>query len=1204
MKHIKKTIGSSFFFISLFFTSVTAQKNKLHFESITVEQGLSQSTVTCILQDSKGFLWLGTRDGLNQYNGYGFTIFNKKPADTSSLSSNIIYSLYEDRQKQIWIGTQEGLHRFNRNTQTFTVFKHSASQSPVKQENSLSHNTVKAILEDQRGNLWVGTASGLNQRKAGTQGFTTFWPQAGNKNSISHTNITCLLEDKRGFIWIGTAGGGLNCFDPETGIFQHYQKNDQPNSISSNYITSLTLDKEGEIWVGTDNGLNRLVPSTGHTKQLRREYILHYQHTPQDASSISHNAVTVIVQGASGLLWVGTDGGGLNRLDKHTGKFYTYQTESTDANSLLNNTILSICDDQAGTLWIGTQAGISKVDRQPERFTLFKKDDHTPNTLTNANIQNITEDIETHSLWIATYDGGLNRLNRQTGAYTSFTTKGIFERGMFQPERKNMVVATPKRKLLFFKKKKQLPVKPAPKVVHLSNDRVFTLFQDKSSILWIGTANGLNQLNTRTEKFTHHKAHPHPDSLGNNVIRALAKDLEGNIWVGTEGGLYRFNGRKFTRYRHDSANDQSISHDFVQALATDLAGNLWIGTYGGGLNKYNTQTGKLTRYFKKEGDPQSLSSNVVFSIRVAQNGTVWIGTSEGLNKFDPTTATFTTLSTEQGLANDFVYGILDDLEGNLWVSTNKGISKCTVKNGTFKNYTPQDGLQGEEFNPGACYRSKSGELFFGGIWGFNSFFPAQLKDNTFVPPIIITDFKIFNKKVPIGTEGSPLQKHISETDQLILSYEDAVFSFDFVALNFTGAKRNQYAYRMENFEDEWNYVQDRQFATYTNLAPGDYVFRVKGSNNDGVWNEAGTSIKITITPPFWRTWLFYFLCAIVLGGSVFLFIRIRLHRLEAAKKQLEITVQLRTRQFEQEKNRVEEANHEILKQKEEIEAQNDQLLESNQNLFKAKQQIDEVNKQLKEINANLEEKVLERTAALQQTNESLTVAVSELDLFIYRASHDLQGPIARLQGLTQVAKLEIKETVALHFIQLLERESAYMQTTLSKLLMINIVFANTCIYTSLSIHQVWDEVTALLADKTTQANASIELYTQTDIQFTTAVDLFRVILKNTLDNALDFRKPGAGPACLIRVWIEKSENALHITIEDNGIGIPEVHLSKIFNMFYRGSELSRGNGLGLYIVKKAVDKLGGEIQVISTEGKGTVLQMCIPEYISETVLVS
>ena len=853
-----------------------ARDNDIKFERISLERGLSGSTVFCILQDSKGFMWFGTHDGLNRYDGYSFTVYRHDPNDPHSLSDDVIWSIYEDHQGVLWIGTDKGgLDRFDRDSGQFVQYRADADDPQ-----SLSHNSVRSVYEDRTGALWIGTGGGgLDRFDRETESFSHYPSRPNDANSLSSGSVTTIYEDRSGVLWIGTHGGGLNMLDRENGQFVHYQANpDDPHSLgdtyevstdpsspSSNYVTTIYEDQSGVLWIGTWGGLDKF--------DREREQFVHYQNDANDPSSLSHNYVAAIHEDQSGVLWVGTGGGGLNRFDRVNERFVHYRTDPDDPYSLSNDRVWSVLQDRSGVLWIGTGGGgIVKFDRETEKFAHYQTDLNDPHSLSHNNVTSIYED-GAGILWIGTGGGGLNRFDRETERFTHY------QRDLSAP-------------------------------YSLSHNTVASIYEDRSKVLWIGTFGGLNRFERESGRFFHYQHSPADlYSLSGNNVRLVYEDRSGLLWIGTNRGLDRFDREKenFVRYQHDPADPYSLSHDNVLSIYEDRSGVLWIGTFGGGLDEFDRTNERFIHYQNDPDDPNSLSDNNVASIYEDQSGMLWIGTvGGGLNGFDRERRTFAHYRSreEDGLPSDLVYGILEDDCGNLWLSTSDGLSRFNLQTETFKNYDVRDGLQSDEFNAGAYYKSRSGEMFFGGVNGFNAFHPDNIRDNPYVPPVVLTSLTQGGEDVDIG--GA-----VEDVQEVILQWPNNLFEFEFAALSYVQPEKNQYAYMLEGFDEDWIYVGTRRFGRYTNLPGRAYRLRVKGSNNDRVWNEEGVSVRITVVPPFWETWWFRGCIALVLVGGVIGGYRLRVKSVEARNRELRVQVEERTRALEQRTRETERRRQEL-----------------------------------------------------------------------------------------------------------------------------------------------------------------------------------------------------------------------------------------------------------------------------------------------------
>ncbi len=813
--------------------NVYAAPNKLQFERLTVNQGLSQSGISCILQDTQGFMWFGTQDGLNKYDGYNFTVYKHDELDSYSLSDNWINSIYEDKFGTLWIGSDSGgLNKFERQTEEFTHYQHDPDNP-----NSLGANRVLSIYEDKSGSLWIGTDSGgLNKFERQTEQFTHYTHNTHDPNSLGNNTVLSIFEDKLGIFWIGTNGGGLNKFDRETGQFSHYTYDPaDSNSLSSTSVLTIYEDLSGSLWIGTNGGgLNKFDRETGQ--------FIHYTHDPDNPNSLNHTTVSSIAEDRFGNLWLATTswygnsyGKGLDKFTPKTGQFTHYIHDPANPNSLSDNPVISVLRGNSEILWIGTSAGgINTLDQKDHKFTHYTHDPANPNSLSDNTVMSIYED-QSGMIWIGTDDGGLTKFERQTGKFTHY---------QHEPNNPNS----------------------------LSSDNVWATYEDRNGTIWIGTfGSGLDKFDRETGQFTHytHEAN-NPNSLSDNTVTSIYEDHLGTLWIGTlSGGLNKVDREtgKFTHYTSDPNNPNSLSDNNAFLIYEDQSSTLWIATWGG-LNKFNRETGNFIQYKHDPNNPNSLRYDRILSMNEYPAGTLWIGTyGGGLDKFDTVSETFTHYTEKDGLPNNTIAGILADDEGNLWLSTGKGLSKFNPQTETFRNYDVSDGLQGNEFDGVKAYlKSQTGEMFFGGLNGFNAFYPEQVKDNPHIPPIVLTDFKKFNDSVKLDTA-------ISETQEIKLSYKDNFFGFEFAALDYTNPSKNQYAYKLEGFDKDWIYSGNRRYASYTNLDGGTYPFRVKGSNNDGVWNEEGTSVKIIITPPPWKTWWAYTLYAVALVSAVLAYVK-------------------------------------------------------------------------------------------------------------------------------------------------------------------------------------------------------------------------------------------------------------------------------------------------------------------------------------------
>ncbi len=839
------------FIVSLFLFALDrtaySQVSDVSFDQIFLEEGLSQSIVKCILQDHRGFMYFGTEDGLNIYDAYSFKVL-RKSENPNSLSYNDITALCEDKLGRLWIGT------FNSGVNLYIPWKKKFIRFNYNEDNlnSLSNDNINAVVEDKEGNIWVGTDYGLNQIVKTVSTDTTFIISRGikvtdKKYALENVKVLSLLIDSQGVLWVGT-NNGLSKIFKEYGktfntIIDYVKEPAAKNSLSDNNIRSIFEDANGNLWIGTDYGLNK-ISSTDRNKTFPK--FNQYLYSSSKKNSISHNEIYAISEDASGMIWIGTNGGGINIYDTKKDQFASYQHDQLDSRSLSTNEIRSLYMDRSGIMWIGTYgSGINKVSRGAGQFYHYKHRQGDPASLSHSIIWSFYEDGDS-VLWIGTHNG-LNKLDRKTNTYKYY----------FHIPGKNS----------------------------LSNNVVRVITPVNDGKLLIGTnGGGMDEFDPKTGYFRNWSNVPvNPNSLAHNQIRSIYRDRYGIVWIGTYGkGMDRFDPSTgiFRHFMNIPDDTTSLSQNYVRAIIEDDAGFLWIGTEGGGLNKFDKKTEKFIRYRAQNGNLNSLSSDYIFSIFYDNSGILWLGTyGGGLNRFDTKTGLVTKYTMLDGLPSNSIYGMLQDRGGNFWISTNNGLSKFNPKEKKFKNYNVKDGLQDNEFNGGSYYKTKSSEMLFGGINGFNAFYPENIKDNKYIPPVVITSFKKFNKEVNFS-------EPLTSIKEIELPYSDNVFSFEFSALDYSAPEKNKYAYKMKGVDKDWVFVNaDQRFAAFTTLSPGEYVFYVKGSNSDGLWNETGVKLVIKIIPPFWQRLWFIFLVAILIIGIAYL---LYLRRLRIIRMKIEL----------------------------------------------------------------------------------------------------------------------------------------------------------------------------------------------------------------------------------------------------------------------------------------------------------------------------
>ena len=811
-------------------STILGQDNQIRFDHISIEQGLSQSSVLSIAQDQLGFMWFATLDGLNRFDGYTFTVYLHDPLDSNSISDIGIQNLYvdntgnlwiitlsaklerydsehdlflhyhinktntidkpsekissivEDHTGQLWLCTSKGnIYRYNQMKDKFIYQQFSKSKDTL-----FSNLHAQCLHADKDGILWMGTWEGLVRFDQSSGNLKMFQHIPGDEQSLGGNMVFGITEDADDNLWIATADGGVSVFNKTDGKFKVYRNiKTNPKSLSSDRIMSIYSDSKSNIWIGTiDKGLDLFNKSD--------ESFIHYRHVPSSSWSISNGAVTSIYEDRSGALWFGAfSGGGINRFDSKSQNFLHISHNVSDAGSISNNIVLSICEDHTGALWVGTDGG------------------------------------------------GLNLRKPGTDSFEHY----------FQ--------------------------NPSG----FGSNSITAIFEDRNGKIWIGTDPGVNTavgsvftFDRNTNSFI-----PFNDIIMDvGGITFFYEDSFGDLWIGSSvDGIRRIvsgNGG-IKKYKHDRNKPGSLSGNSVFAIHEDKYGDLWIGTINKGVNQFDRKNETFKSFINNPKDSNSISNNSIWCFGEDNNRNVWMGTwGGGLNKFNKEDETFKSFKVKDGLPSNVIYSIIPDREGNLWLSTSHGLVKFNTVNYSCKTYDNSNGLQNIEFNQGAYCLGKDGRFYFGGTNGITTFFPEDIKDNQFVPPIVITNFNVFDKPVN-------LDKSINSTDEITLSYDQNFFSFEFAALDFTAPDKNQYAYKLDGVDKDWVYTESRRFANYTDVAPGEYLFRVKGSNNDGVWNNEEATVTIIITPPFWKTWLFRTLVIFSVGGLLYSIYRYRLNKL-------------------------------------------------------------------------------------------------------------------------------------------------------------------------------------------------------------------------------------------------------------------------------------------------------------------------------------
>ncbi|MGX5690639.1 hybrid sensor histidine kinase/response regulator transcription factor [Arcticibacter tournemirensis] len=806
----------------LLYKETKAQSLQYQFSALNISQGLSHNQVNCIFKDRKGFMWFGTMSGLNRFDGYTFKVFRHVIKDSTSINDDNIINIQQGPENKLWVQTRMG----------FVIYDPVKERFDRRPELFLSRLKIKGTLldlrDDRRGRFWIITSSGLYYYKEGTV----------NAVLVKKTTVgfSALNIDKRGGIWVVYNNGLIERIDSRGSSLQTRFK---PSFAGGTASWKLFIDKDDDLWVyavDQPRGVVHINPSNGVTE---------YYTTDSGRFRLNTNNIYSISEDNSGIIWVGTDHGGINLLNKKTGKVTYLLNRESDEKSLAQNSTPVIYRDNNGVMWVGTfKKGISYYHESIIKFPLYRHQPKEPNSLSYEDVNRFVEDAK-GNLWIGTNGGGLVYFDRQKNSFLTFK---------HEPGNSNS----------------------------LSNDVVVSLCIDHQQKLWVGTYfGGLDCFDGKT--FTHYRYNnSDSSSLSDDRVWEIMEDSNKDLWIGTlAGGLNRFipEKRSFERFK---SGPNSIQSNYIAALLEDRRGNIWIAT-DNGIDIKMKRSGKFVHYAHSEKDNGSLSNNNVISLLEDSAGRIWAGTQDGLNIYDWKKGKFRRLRSTDGLPDNTILTILEDSKGNIWLSTPNGICCIhTRKNGTghyiFRNYDELDGLQGRGFNENAALKTRRGELIFGGANGFNLFSPEAISVSKKAPAVVFTDFQLFNRSVLPGeaVDGNGILKHsISETSEIILNYDQNVFSIEFAALNFSNAAKNKYAYKLEGFNTNWLTTDSRnRKATYTNLDPGEYIFRVRASNDSGVWNNDGSSLKITIRPPFWKTPLAYAAYIVAILGLL-LYIRWR-----------------------------------------------------------------------------------------------------------------------------------------------------------------------------------------------------------------------------------------------------------------------------------------------------------------------------------------
>ncbi|MBU2493756.1 MAG: hypothetical protein KJ571_14100 [Bacteroidetes bacterium] len=821
-----------FIFTASFFCSnqVNAQNQKITFDRLAREQGLIPGNVNDIIQDSIGFIWMATENGLCRFDGYNFLYFKNELNDSNSLSFNHVFTLLEDSNGIIWVGTLGGgLNKFNTKTGIFKRYQHD-----IKNQSSLSSDIVYKLFRDSKNRIWISTlGGGLNLFDPKNETFINYRHIAGDTNSISSNMASAVYEDKNNNLWIGTFDGGINLFNEDENKFIHF-KHDAADifSLSHNQVMQFLEDDYGRFWIATFGGGVNLFD--------RKKNIFHNINNDKNFPvKPDHLNVRQLLEDEN-YIWVGTYSG-LFRFDKVNFQKTDIYYSPNDPKSINNNKIRSVFKDRTGVLWVGTIAGVNKHDTMKKKFQQISFTD---------NYKSINHNVKT------------------------LPSKYITEKIFWASGVKSKYYYNGNRKIRFFSDDDFS--ERSPGTFYSSS------YIDEDGVLWVGSYNGIHFYDPVINEFVNVQyADDGTPALGNNFVKWFYIDKSNHFWAGTmAGGLSYFNPQKneLKKYIHFEEDKESISDSRVMTIFEDSKNILWVGTYGG-LDVFNENDETFKHYRVIPNDSTCISNDRIYNIYESKAGELWIGTYQGLNRYNRAEDNFEQFTTQQGMADNTVYSIQEDEIGNLWIRTNDGISKFDPVRKIFNNYNVKDGLPGMELNGNIYFKNKDGKMFFGFSNGLISFYPDEIIDNPYKPEVVFTKLVIMDQEIKIG-ENSPLEKPLNELDEVVFSYKDKIINFEFAALHFAIPSKNKYAYKLEGFLDDWVFVDANQrSAKFTNLNPGKYVLKVMASNNDGIWSQTERSITIIITPPFWETWWFRGIAILSFLFIIFLFYEMRLQRL-------------------------------------------------------------------------------------------------------------------------------------------------------------------------------------------------------------------------------------------------------------------------------------------------------------------------------------
>jgi len=1147
MRHGKSRLLLIYFLI-LISTNSFGQTGNIEFDQYTTNQGLSNGYVNAILHDNKGFIWIGTANGLNRFDGITFKTYHSDIKDSTTLSASGVTSLVEDRYGNIWVMTSNGLCVYNRKKDIFS--------RKTLQVNEMIFNNffVYASVFDSKGYLWASSPNvgifrfKIDENSSSSNSNIKADLYLLDENDVENTlknNVYSFVEDEGGLIWIASQSNKLFYFDNQQNTFLSKKINLPEVGNFSNKRKGLFKDRDGDFFISIED--NGLLVWNRKTDEFRL-------YKPNGTNTGPKGKVlSAISVDNNGLIWIGDrNSEGISIFNKITGTFSYCQSDMFDPHSLNTNKINCIYRDRNESMWVGTIIGVNKYSPDKVKFKRYFSNPNVPGKLSFNNTLSFAES-KNGDIWIGTDGGGLNKLDRKTGVFSHYRDN---------------------------------PSDPNS----LSSNAVISICEDHEGTLWMGTYHG-GLARMKNGKFDAFYPDPaNPNSISDRNVWYVFEDSKQNLWAGTLNSGLELLDRKTGHFYHYTTSDgdsTSIRNNSIVEIYEDSKQNLYItGNQGVSiidLKAYDFSGRRPDlkfRYLVHRENRNSLSSNDVYCVTEDNEGNLWFGTlGSGIDKLDPTIGKFTNYSTKDGLPGNSVTSILVDNLNNLWLATDNGLAKFNPKTKEVVVFDQKDGLQNKSLKSWAI-KTKDGEMFFCGPDGFNSFYPEQIihGQNNNKPSVVITGLKIFNKAVKINEQINNrvlLDTDISETSELVLSYHENYFTFEFIALDYTAPEKNNYAYRMEGIDADWVQCGTKREANYTNLDPGEYKFRVKASNNDGVWNEEGALIRIVILPPWWETWWFRLIAGLVIISVLLYIYYSRVQYFKDQKLLLEKLVAKKTSELQQMNTMLVKQAEELNKTNSLLEERQEQIEEQSEELLAQKESLVTMNKELNDLNATK-------------------------DKFFSIIAHDIKNPFNAVLGFTELLMENFNEwdnERKLETIDLVHTSSKNLNQLLDNLLQWSRSQSGALKFKphKIELKEIFNDSILLFRETAEAKNIQLDISTiEENLAVYADRNMLDTILRNLISNALKFTRPG-GKVHLIS---ERNSEFAIIKVTDNGVGISAKVRERLFridkhNSTY-GTQNETGTGLGLILVKEFVTKHGGEIGVESIESKGSTFYFTIP----------